>query len=494
MGKPTGFIEWSRLTPKKRAVAERLRDWREVEGPGGVLESDAQRHQAGRCMDCGVPFCHQGCPLGNLIPDWNDLVYRDHWRDAIERLHATNNFPEFTGRLCPAPCAAACVLSIDPTSPAARPGDPAPAPSGPVTIEAIEKAIIERAFAEGWVTPQPPRARTGKRVAIVGSGPAGLAAAAQLNLAGHTAIVYESAARPGGLLRYGIPDFKLEKSIIDRRLAVLAAEGVEMRCGVTVGSSPTWAELRASHDAIVIAIGAGRARDLRVPGRDLDGVILAMDYLTEQNQLVGGERATAPHDVRGKRVIILGGGDTGSDCLGTALRQRAAQVTQIELLPAPPAGRAAANPWPTWPYVFRTSSSQEEGGDRTFAFRTTHLEGEGGRLVALHGERIDPTGPGPAVRIPVDTLILALGFTGPDTTALSAELGVALDTRGNIAIDSHYATSAPGVFCAGDAHRGASLIVWAIAEGRELARHVDAALRDGRSALPARGQDLPFPA
>jgi glutamate synthase (NADPH/NADH) small chain len=424
-----------------------------------------------------VPFCHQGCPLGNLIPEFADLVWKQRWRDAHLRLASTNNFPEFTGRLCPAPCEAACVLAID---------------GQPVTIEAIEKTIIERAFAEGWVTPQPPRMRTGQRVAVVGSGPAGLAAAAQLNRAGHTVAVYEAAAHPGGLLRYGIPDFKMEKHVIDRRLAVLAAEGVAFHCGVTVGRDPSWRDLRASHDAVVIAIGAGRARELAVPGRELDGVVLAMDYLTDQNQLVAGERTTAACDVRGKRVVILGGGDTGSDCLGTALRQKAAHVTQIELMPAPPPSRATGNPWPTWPFIFRTSSSQEEGGERTFAFRTTHLEGEAGRLIALHGQRVDA--PGPAVRIPVDTLILALGFTGPDAGALSAELGVALDARGNIAVDACYATSVPGVYCAGDAHRGASLIVWAIAEGRELARHVDAALRHGRSALPARGQDLPFPA
>jgi len=500
MGKPTGFIEWSRLLPKKRAVTERLRDWHEVEAPHGVLESDAVRPQAGRCMDCGVPFCHQGCPLGNLIPEFADLVWKQRWRDAHLRLASTNNFPEFTGRLCPAPCEAACVLAIDPTAGNPRPageavGVPTPVGGQPVTIEAIEKAIIERAFAEGWVAPQPPRVRTGQRVAVVGSGPAGLAAAAQLNRAGHSVAVYESAARPGGLLRYGIPDFKLEKHVIDRRLAVLEAEGVVFHCGVTVGRDPTWGELRGAHDAVVIAIGAGRPRELVVSGRELAGVVLAMDYLTDQNQRVAGERSTAIHDVRGKRVVILGGGDTGSDCLGTALRQKAAQATQIELMPAPPPSRATGNPWPTWPFVFRTSSSQEEGGERTFAFRTTHLEGEAGRLVALHGQRVDtPGASAPDVRIPVDTLILALGFTGPDPGALASELGVALDARGNIAVDTCYATSAPGVYCAGDAHRGASLIVWAIAEGRELARHVDAALRHDRSALPARGQDLPFPA
>ena len=492
MGKPTGFIEWPRLLPKKRAIGERLRDWREVEASAGLLESDTLRTQAGRCMDCGIPFCHQGCPLGNLIPEFADLVWKDRWRDAHQRLASTNNFPEFTGRLCPAPCEAACVLSIETAG-------------QPVAIEAIEKAIVERAFAEGWVTAQPPRSRTGKRIAVVGSGPAGLAAAQQLNRAGHRVVIYEAAPRPGGLLRYGIPDFKLEKHIIDRRVAILEAEGVELRCGVTVGRDPSWPALRAEYDAIVLAIGATRARDLAVPGRELAGVILAMDYLADQNAVVGGEHAQPVHDVRGQHVVILGGGDTGSDCLGTALRQHAASVTQIELLPAPPPSRAGANPWPTWPLVFRTSSSQEEGGERTFAFRTTHLEGDAGRLVALHGIRVDATG-GPvdtsgatatgapvdaSVRLPVDRLILALGFTGPDPAGL-AELGVTFDARGNIAVDATYATTAPGVYCAGDAHRGASLIVWAIAEARELARHVDASLRPDRSTLPTRGQDLPF--
>ena len=475
MGKPTGFVEWSRLVPKKRPVAERVRDWREVEGPIGPLEVDVLRAQAGRCMDCGVPFCTQGCPLGNPISDFADLVWKDRWRDAHKRLAATNDFPEFTGRLCPAPCEGSCVLGID---------------NAPVTIEALEKAIAERAFSEGWIVPVPPRVRTGKRIAIVGSGPAGLAAAAQLNRVGHTAIVFEAAARAGGLLRYGIPDFKLEKSVIDRRLAILEAEGVQLRHGVTVGVDPTWSQLRADHDAVVIAIGASRPRDLDVPGRDLAGVVIAMDYLTEQNQVVGGERPASTYDVRGKRVVILGGGDTGSDCLGTALRQGAAHVTQIELMPAPPTTRAVTNPWPAWPLVFRTSSSQEEGGERTFAFRTTRLEGAGGKLVALVGERVDE--PGVEVRLEVDTLILALGFLGPSVEPLVAQLGVALDPRGNIAVDARYATSVPGVYCAGDAHRGASLIVWAIAEARELARHVDGELRGGPAWLPARGQDQPF--
>lgn len=480
MGKPTGFIEWQRLLPGKRPVAERVHDWREVEAPAGPLEHDALRHQAGRCMDCGVPFCTQGCPLGNPIPDFADLVWKGRWQDAHKRLAATNDFPEFTGRVCPAPCEGACVLGIEPSVSGGK----------PVAIEALEKAIAERAFAEGWITAQPPRVRTGKRIAIVGSGPAGLAAANQLNRAGHTVVVYEAAARAGGLLRYGIPDFKLDKEILDRRLALLVAEGIELRCGVTVGTSPTWTELRATHDVVVIATGAARPRELDVPGRDLAGVLQAMTYLTAQNEVVGGERASTPRDVRGHRVVILGGGDTGSDCLGTALRQGAADVTQIELLPAPPEHRAATNPWPAWPLVFRTSSSQEEGGERTFAFRTTRLEGEGGRLTALVG--VADEAPATEVRIPVDTLILALGFTGPDTQVLVDQLGLGLDARGNVAIDARFATNVPGIYCAGDAHRGASLVVWAIAEGRELARCVDAHLRTTPSILPTRGQDQPF--
>ena len=463
MAKPTGFLELDRLLPRKRAVADRVRDWREIEPPLGLLERDALRGQAGRCMDCGVPFCHSGCPLGNPIPQFADLVWKDRWRDAHHRLAATNNVPEFTGRLCPAPCEASCVLAIDPRGGSGQ----------PVAIESIENAIDERAFAEGWVTAHPPRTRPGKRVAVVGSGPAGLAAAAQLNRAGHTAIIYEAADHAGGLLRFGIPDFKLDKAVIDRRLAVLVDEGVEIRCGVEVGRAPSWRALHDDHDAVVIAIGASRPRDLAIPGRELAGVVLAMDYLTGQNVAVA-RGAPPAHDVAGRRVVILGGGDTGSDCLGTALRQRAASVTQIEIQAAPPRTRAVDNPWPSWPLVFRTSSSQDEGGERSFAFRTTHLEGEAGRLVALHGERLEA--PGAHVRIAVDTLILALGFTGPATTALVEQLGIALEPRGNVAVDARFATNVPGVFCAGDAHRGASLIVWAIAEGRELANSVDAFL------------------
>ncbi len=447
MGKVDGFVQWHRAAPHRRPVALRVLDWREVEEVAAPSEA---REQAGRCMDCGVPFCTSGCPLGNPIPDFADAVWNDRWADAARWLATTNEFPEFTGRLCPAPCEAACVLSINDQA---------------VTIEALERAIAERAFAEGWYTPRPPRTRTGRRVAIVGSGPAGLAAAAALNRAGHTAIVYEADAKAGGLLRYGIPDFKIEKHVIDRRLALLEAEGVQLRCNARVDD---WARLRAEHDAVVLAIGAQRARDLDVPGRALSGVVLAMDYLVDQNVRVG------KRDVRGKHVIILGGGDTGSDCLGTALRQGAASVAQIELLPAPPDVRSADNPWPSWPLVFRTSSSQEEGGTREFAFRTTHLEGEQGRLVALHGTRVDT---GASVRMPCDALILALGFTGPDTSALVAQLGVKLDARGNILLDDHFETTVPGVYCAGDAHRGASLIVWAIAEGRDCAAYVDAYLK-----------------
>jgi glutamate synthase (NADPH/NADH) small chain len=482
MGKPTGFLEHDRAHPHRRPIAERLRDWHEVEHEPAVAET---RDQAGRCMDCGVPFCTQGCPLGNPIPDFADAVHRERWHDAYRQLASTNDFPEFTGRICPAPCEGSCVLNID---------------NAPVTIEALERAIAERAFAEGWVTPHPPARRTGKRVAVVGSGPAGLAAASQLNQAGHTVIVYEAAARAGGLLRYGIPDFKLGKAVIDRRLDILRAEGIEIRTGVAVGRDPTWTQLRADHDALVLAIGAQRARDLAVPGRDLENIVLAMDYLTTQNRIVAGEASFNPYPVEGQHVIILGGGDTGSDCLGTALRQRAASVTQIELVPPPPLVRAPDNPWPQWPLVFRTSSSQEEGGAREFGFRTTHLEGGfrthfeatqattgmNGRISALHGIKVERKAgqlvdiPGTEMRLPCDMLILALGFTGPDTSALVDQLGIRLDARGNV--DGHYATNVPGVFVAGDARRGASLVVWAIAEGRECARAVDARLRGQRAA------------
>jgi glutamate synthase (NADPH/NADH) small chain len=470
MSKPTGFMEWQREDPDYRPVAQRLRDFREVPLP---LHPETAHRQAGRCMGCGVPFCHQGCPLGNVIPDFNAAVYRGDWRKAYQVLSSTNDFPEFTGRLCPAPCEAACVLAVN---------------QEPVTIEAIEKTIIERAFAEGWVQPNAPRTRTGKRVAVVGSGPAGLAAAAQLNRRGHTVTVIERADAIGGLLRYGIPDFKMEKHVIDRRVRVLEAEGVVFRTGVDVGGALSWDQVFDDHDALVLAIGARRARELDVPpGQKLRGVVQAMDFLEAQNVAVrlGTESAISAER---RRVIILGGGDTGSDCLGTALRQGAVKVTQAELMPAPPDARADSNPWPQWPMVFRTSSSQEEGGQRVFSRRTARLEGQGGSLNAL----VWADQSGAEERVEVDLLIQAMGFLGPQTTALSEQLGVELDGRGNVKVDVKFQTSVPGIFCGGDAKRGASLIVWAMSEGRELARQVDTFLTGRPSPSPTKGRDQPF--
>jgi glutamate synthase (NADPH/NADH) small chain len=479
MGKPNGFMEWPREAPPKRKAPERTQDYKEFVLP---LAPESARKQSGRCMDCGVPFCHQGCPLGNLIPDFNEHVFRGRWREAYEALRSTNNFPEFTGRLCPAPCEAACVLAID---------------QSPVTIEQIEKEIIERAWTEGWVKARAPSLRTGKRVAVVGSGPGGLAAAAQLNAAGHTVTVYEKSDQLGGLLRYGIPDFKLEKWVIDRRVALLEAEGIQFQTGVKVGAEPTWGELRAQHDAVVIAAGAEKPRLLDLPGRELAGVVMAMDFLMAQNRAVAADTASVL-SAREKRVVILGGGDTGSDCLGTSHRQGARSVTQVELLPAPGLDRTTENPWPQWPMVFRTSSSQEEGGERLFGRRTTRLEGHEGRLVAMHWIAVGQEGgalkdlPGTEQRVEVDLLIQAMGFVGPVTTQLTEQLGVALDRRGNVKVDARFETSVPGVFAAGDSSRGASLIVHAIAEGRESARHVDSFLSAGSSALPTRGRDNAF--
>lgn len=461
MGKPTGFMEWDRQTPDKREIPLRVKDSREFLLP---LAPEEAKRQAGRCMDCGVPFCHQGCPLGNVIPDFNEHVYAGRWRAAWEVLSSTNDFPEFTGRLCPAPCEGACVLAID---------------QGAVTIEQLEKEIIERAFAEGWVVPRLPTLRTDKRVAIVGSGPAGLAAAAQLNHAGHVVTVFERAEKLGGLLRFGIPDFKLEKSVIDRRLALLQAEGIEFRTGVDVGKAPSWKELKANFDAVVIAIGAQRPRLLDVPGTVLNGVVRAMDFLEAQNR--GG-----PPVAKGKRVVILGGGDTGSDCLGTAHRQGAASVMQVEVMSAPPKSRGEKNPWPQWPLIFRTSSSQEEGGQRVFARRTTRLEGHEGQLTALHW--VDVDNPANEERVEVDLLIQAMGFLGADGSQVHEQLGATLDARGNVKVDAQFATSVPGVFSGGDAARGASLIVWAIADGRELARSVDTFLTGKPSHLPTKGR------
>ena len=479
MGKATGFIEIRRKKHPTRPVEERIRDWREVYLPSDAADLQAQ---GARCMDCGIPFCHQGCPLGNLIPDWNDLVYRDRWRAAIDRLHATNNFPEFTGRLCPAPCEGSCVLGINDDA---------------VTIKDIEVAIINRAFDEGWVTPQPPARRTGKKVAVVGSGPAGLAAADQLNRAGHSVTVFERSDRIGGLLRYGIPEFKMEKRVLDRRLAVMAAEGVTFRPGVDVGKDIPLSRLRAEHDAVVLAAGAGWPRDLPVPGRELQGIHFAMEYLALQNRRCEGD--AVPDDrfitAHGRHVIIIGGGDTGADCLGTAHRQGAKSVTQLELLPQPPLERAPDNPWPQWPHIFRVSTAHDEGGERLYAVSTERFLGdEQGRVRTLQGVKVEMVRrdgkvqfepvPGSEFEIPAELVLLAMGFLGPERGPLVSELGLTLTERGNVWRDERWMTSAPGVFAAGDMQRGQSLIVWAIAEGRSAARGVDQYLM-GESALPA---------
>lgn len=479
MGKRRGFLEVERQTAPTRPVEERVQDWREVYLP--YATSDI-RAQGARCMDCGIPFCHEGCPLGNVIPDWNDQVYRGKWRDAIERLHKTNNFPEWTGRLCPAPCEGSCVLAI---------GDDA------VAIKAIELSIIERAFEEGWVTPKPPPVRTGRSVAVIGSGPAGLAAADQLNRAGHTVTVFEKSDRVGGLLRYGIPEFKMEKRFLNRRLKLLEAEGIEFRTGVNVGVDVSAQEIRSTHDAMLLAGGAGWPRDLKVPGRELSGIHFAMEYLTQQNHLCEGD--VVPSDqiisAEGKHVVIIGGGDTGADCLGTAHRQGAAAVAQFELLPRPPEERAAENPWPTWPNVFRVSSAHQEGGDRVYAVSTQRFSGnEEGHVTSLHANKVTMRRengrmsfdevPDSEFEMPVDLVLLAMGFLGPDRSGLLTELGIELTDRGNVRRDEAWMTSVPGVFTAGDMQRGQSLIVWAIAEGRNAARGIDTYLM-GASSLRA---------
>jgi glutamate synthase (NADPH) small chain len=499
MADPRGFMTTSRQTPARRPVDVRITDWREVYTEFG---SDKLERQAGRCMDCGIPFCHSGCPLGNLIPEWNDLVHSGDWRAAAERLHATNNFPEFTGRLCPAPCESACVLGIS---------------QDPVTIKQVEVEIIDRAWAEGWVPPRrpaPAAQAAGKKVAVIGSGPAGLAAAQQLTRAGHAVTVFERADAPGGLLRYGIPEFKMEKRHLDRRLIQMLAEGTEFRCGVDAGVDVTAAQLREEYEAIVLACGATVPRGLPVPGADLDGVHQAMDYLPLANRVVAaavagttaqgqarsrrGQRQTVPQAVsepaisaRGRHVVIIGGGDTGADCLGTAIRQGAASVTQLEIMPRPPERRPASQPWPTYPMIFRVSSAHEEGGDRVYAVSTQQfVPDEAGRVRALALVEVESAAggfqpvPGTEREIPCDLVLLAMGFTGAERGPLLTDLSVEFDSRGNVARDGAFTTSVPGVFVAGDAGRGQSLIVWAIAEGRSAAAAVDEFLC-GDTSLPA---------
>jgi len=472
MGKVTGFLEYTREVPGRRPAAERIQDWFEIYQP---FPDESIRMQGARCMDCGVPFCHTGCPVNNIIPDWNDMVFRGHWRDAIRVLHSTNNFPEFTGRICPAPCEASCVLAIN---------EPA------VTIKNIEKTIVDRAWQEGWIVPEPAPRKTGKRVAVVGSGPAGLAAAQQLARAGHSVTVFEKADRIGGLLRYGIPNFKMEKHLIDRRLNQMRREGVEFVVNAHIGGNKKASELRDDFHAIVLAGGAEHPRDLKVPGRDLNGVHFAMEFLPQSNKVCEGDSVPDQILATGKRVVIIGGGDTGADCLGTSHRQGAAHVTQFELMPKPPDERSPETPWPMWPMQLRVESSHEEGGLRDWSVNTVRFSGDGhGNVKKLHGVRVGPppkfeAQKGTEFELDVDLVLLAMGFTGPVRSGMLDELGVAIDGRGNVVADANYMTSVPGIFAAGDARRGQSLVVWAIAEGRKAARGVDEFLM-GTSKLPA---------
>ncbi len=478
MGDIRGFMKHGRALPNRRPIPVRVNDWKEVyeEFPETELQT-----QASRCMDCGIPFCNNGCPLGNIIPDWNDLVYRDRWHEAIDRLHATNNFPEFTGRLCPAPCEAACVLGIN---------------SDPVTIKQIELTIIEHAWSEGWVAAVRPSRLTDKRVAVVGSGPAGLAAAQQLTRAGHDVVVYERADRIGGLLRYGIPEFKMEKRVLDRRLAQMRAEGTEFRVNVNIGVDVSIEDLRANHDAVVLAIGSTVPRDLPIPGRELDGIHQAMEFLPPSNKAQAGDFPVEEVEIsaKGRKVVIIGGGDTGADCLGTSVRHGATSIHQFEIMERPADSRTDANPWPTWPVIYRTSSAHEEAGERLFAVNTLGFEGdENGRVKSLRFVEVsqefrdgrvtfEPIS-GSEQTLETDLVLLAMGFTGPERTGLVDALDLELDQRGNIDRDDDWATNSEGVFVCGDAGRGQSLIVWAIAEGRSCAASVDQYLM-GETSLP----------
>ena len=463
MGKPTGFLQYKREMPQRRPVTERVNDWFEVYQD---FTQDKLQTQAARCMDCGVPFCHNGCPVNNLIPDWNDLVYRDRWQEAVRWLHSTNNFPEFTGRICPAPCEAACVLAIN---------EPA------VTIKQIEKTVVERGFQEGWIHPQRPEFETGKKVAIVGSGPSGLAAAQQLRRAGHQVVVYEKADRIGGLLRYGIPNFNLEKCVLDRRLEQMTSEGVRFVTNAHVGVSVSVEELQADFNAILLAGGAEQPRDLPIPGRELNGIHFAMEYLPQQNRRCEGDVLDTSGEIlaTGKNVVIIGGGDTGADCLGTSHRQKARSVRQFELFPMPPEQRALQTPWPLWPLQLRTESAHEEGGDREWSISTQKFTGDAdGRVTHLHAVRVGPPPrfepiAGSEFVIEAELVLLAMGFTGPVRNGMLEQLGADLDGKGNVATDDQYMTSVPGVFAAGDMRRGQSLVVWAISEGRKAAACID---------------------